>query len=204
MRRSPLWREFESGNGAVLRLLRAFVFGGGLLFLCYSAVLPLSWSRQFRLAAVLIVVALVVNSRAKSHVGTLTLLLLSIYSTFRYGFWRLATIIAFFRDPLSRWSAADAAFILILLLAEFYAFATLALSYVQVLWPLRRKPVPLPDDPADWPAVDLLIPTFNEPLSILRPTALPSMNIDWTAEKHNVHILHDANREQVHAFAREA
>ena len=102
MRRSPLWREFESGNGAVLRLLRAFVFGGGLLFLCYSAVLPLSWSRQFRLAAVLIVVALVVNSRAKSHVGTLTLLLLSIYSTFRYGFWRLATIIAFFRDPLSR------------------------------------------------------------------------------------------------------
>jgi len=204
MRRPLLWREFESGNGVVLRLLRFLVFGGGLLFLCYTAVLPLTWKSQLRFAAIVIAVAFWVKRSAKSHVGTLTLLLLSLYSTFRYGFWRAATIVAFFRDPFSHWSATDAAFILTLFSAELFAFTTLALSYVQVLWPLHRMPVPLPDDPAVWPAIDLLIPTFNEPLSVLRPTALAAINIDWPPEKLNVYILDDGNREQVRAFAEEA
>ncbi|HKO20987.1 MAG TPA: UDP-forming cellulose synthase catalytic subunit, partial [Acidobacteriaceae bacterium] len=145
-----------------------------------------------------------VNRASKSHLGTLTLLLLSIFSTFRYGFWRVKTAVAFFRDPFSHWTGWDAAFILLLLCAEFYAFMTMGLGYMQVLWPLRRSPVPLPEDPNDWPAVDILVPTFDEPLAVLRPTALAAMNIDWPAEKLNVHILDDGNREQVRAFAEEA
>ena len=204
MRRSPLWREFESGDGLVLLLLRSVVIGGGLLFLCFSAVLPLNWERQLLFAAVTIAVAVSVHRASKSHLGTLTLLLLSIFSSFRYLFWRASSSIAFWRDPLSRWTAWDVVFIVLLLCAELYAAVTMLLGYVQVLWPLRRSPVPLPEDPNDWPAVDVLIPTYNEPLAVIRPTALAAMNIDWPADRLNVYILDDGNREQVRAFAEEA
>ena len=204
MRRSPVWREFESGDGAVLLLVRFVVLAGGLLFLCYTGVLPLTWPSQLRFAAITIIIALWVNRVSKSHLGTLTLLLLSIISTFRYGFWRASTAVAFFRDPFSQWTAWDAVFIVLLFCAEFYAFTTMVLGYLQVLWPLRRSPVPLPDDPVDWPAVDVLIPTYDEPLAVLRPTALAAMNIDWPAEKLNVYILDDGSREQVRVFAEEA
>src|ERR1039457_2835508 len=75
---------------------------------------------------------------------------------------------------------------------------------MQVLWPLRRSPVPLPDDPDDWPAADLLIPTYTEPLSVVRFTALAAMNIDWPADKLHVYILDDGRREEFRAFAEEA
>ena len=75
---------------------------------------------------------------------------------------------------------------------------------MQMLWPLGRKPVPLPDDLEQWPAVDVLIPTLNEPLSVVRFTALAAMNIDWPADKLNVYILDDGHREEFRAFAEEA
>ena len=80
----------------------------------------------------------------------------------------------------------------------------LFLGYLQTLWPLRRTPVPLPDDTDMWPAVDLLIPTYNEPLSVVRYTALAAMNIDWPADKLNVYILDDGKREEFRQFAEEA
>ena len=80
----------------------------------------------------------------------------------------------------------------------------LFLGYLQTLWPLRRTPVPLPDDPAKWPAVDLLIPTYNEPLSVVKYTALAAMNIDWPADKLNVYILDDGKRDEFRKFAEEA
>ncbi|HEY6376971.1 MAG TPA: UDP-forming cellulose synthase catalytic subunit, partial [Edaphobacter sp.] len=85
-----------------------------------------------------------------------------------------------------------------------YAFVILFLGYLQTVWPLRRTPVPLPDDPEKWPAVDLLIPTYNEPLSVVKYTALAAMNIDWPADKLNVYILDDGKREEFRKFAEEA
>ena len=85
-----------------------------------------------------------------------------------------------------------------------YSFCILALGYVQTLWPLRRTPVPLPEDTYEWPEIDLLIPTYNEPLSVVRYTALAAMNIDWPADKLNVYILDDGKREEFRAFAEEA
>ena len=83
--------------------------------------------------------------------------------------------------------------------AEAIAFVILLLGYFQTMWPLRRTPVPLPDDPDDWPEVDLLIPTYNEPLSVVRYTALAAMNIDWPEDKLNVYILDDGRREEFRA-----
>ena len=175
-----------------------------MLFLVFAGSLALSWQHQLFLALLTLAIAVWMNRGSRSHLVTLALVLLSVYSTFRYAFWRVSTALRFFRDPGTNWTALDAVFIGLLLLAEGYAFMVLALGYLQVAWPLRRRPVPLPDDPEDWPAVDLLITTYTEPLSVVRPTALAAMNIDWPADKLNVYILDDGHREEFRAFAEEA
>jgi cellulose synthase (UDP-forming) len=204
VKRSPLWREFESGDGILVRVLRFSILAGGVLFLGFAGTLSMSWQHQYFLALLTLAIAIWMNHGSRSHLVTLTLVLLSAYSTFRYGFWRVSTVIAFLRDPAANWSLLDAVFVCLLLLAEGFAFMVLALGYMQVLWPLRRSPVPLPDDPDDWPAVDLLIPTYSEPLSVARCTALAAMNIDWPADKLHVYILDDGRREEFRAFAEEA
>ena len=88
-----------------------------------------------------------------------------------------------------------------LVLAEIYAVVTLVLGYFQTVWPLERKPVPLPSDPSTWPSVDVYIPTYNEDLSIVRATVLGAMSIDWPADKLNIYILDDGRREQFRQFA---
>jgi cellulose synthase (UDP-forming) len=204
VKKSPLWREFESGDGFLLRAVRFCVLISGILFFVFSATLELPWEQQVFLGGILLLAALWINRASPSQLTTLVLILLSVYSTIRYGYWRVTTVIAFFRDPGSHWTGVDIAFVGLLLSAEFYAFTVLVLGYLQVLWPLHRSPVPLPDDPHDWPAVDLLIPTIDEPLSLVRFTALAAMNIDWPAEKLHVYILDDGSRAEFRDFAEEA
>ena len=181
------------------------VLAGGLVFLGFAATLELTWPQQLLLGLMTVLIAIWMDRSSSSYLVTLTLMLVSCFSTFRYGFWRIATVIRFFKDPGNQhWTALDAFFMWLLVLAESYAFLILFLGYLQTLWPLRRTPVPLPEETDDWPAVDLLIPTYNEPLSVVRFTALAALNIDWPADKLNVYILDDGKREEFRAFAAEA
>jgi cellulose synthase (UDP-forming) len=204
VKRSRLWRELESGDTRPLRSLRFLILAGGVLFLCWTAALSLSWEEQLVLALLTVGAAIWIDRSSKSDLVTLTLVLLSVYSTLRYGLWRFSSVVGYFREPGTSWTGIDAFFIWMLLLAECYAFMVLVLGYVQTLWPLGRAPVSLPSDPEEWPAVDLLIPTYNEPLSLVRFTALAALNIDWPADKLNVYILDDGKREEFRAFAEEA
>jgi cellulose synthase (UDP-forming) len=204
MTESPAWQEFESGDGLLLKLLRFAILGIGIFFLVFAGILELTWPQQAVLGLLTVLLGIWMDRSSTSYLVTLTLMFCSMYSTFRYGFWRISTTVNFFMDPGSRWSFVDAFFIWMLVAAETYAFIILFLGYMQTIWPLRRTPVPLPDDPEDWPAVDLLIPTYNEPLSVVRYTALAAMNIDWPADKLNVYILDDGKREEFRAFAEEA
>jgi cellulose synthase (UDP-forming) len=204
MTRSPLWREFESGDSFLLRAIRFCILVGGVFFLLFTGILELTWPQQAVLGLLTVLVAMWMDRSSTSYLITLTLMLVSMYSTFRYGFWRISTTIRFFMDPGTNWHALDAFFIWLLVLAESYAFVILFLGYLQTLWPLRRTPVPLPEDPDNWPAIDLLIPSYNEPLSVVRYTALAAMNIDWPADKLNVYILDDGKREEFRKFAEDA
>jgi len=204
MTRSPLWREFESGDSLMLRLVRFVIVFGGMAFLIFTGVLELTWPQQAVLGLMSVLIAMWMDRSSSSYLVTLTLMLTSCFATFRYGYWRIATTVNFFRDPGNDWTALDAFFICLLLLAESYAFTILFLGFLQTLWPLRRTPVPLPEDPETWPAVDLVIPTYNEPLSVVKYTALAAMNIDWPADKLNVYILDDGKREEFRQFAEDA
>ncbi len=204
MTRSALWKEFESGEGVLLATLRTVMIVGGILMLGFTAVLDLTWPQQAVMGLIMVLVVMWLSRSSSSHVVTLTLMLMSMFVTFRYGFWRISTVIKFFVDPATKWGPLDAFFIWILVGAETYAFAILFLGYLQTLWPLRRVPVPLPDNSGLWPEIDLLIPTYNEPLSVVRYTALAAMNIDWPEDKLHVYILDDGKREEFRLFAQEA
>jgi cellulose synthase (UDP-forming) len=204
MTRSPLWREFESGEGFLLKLIRFCILVGGLLLLVFAGILDLTWPQQAVLGLLTVLLAIWMDKSSSSYLVTLTLMIISCFATFRYGYWRVSTVVNFFRDPAVHWTALDFFFITLLVMAESYAFVILFLGYLQTLWPLRRTPVPLPEDPEIWPAVDLLIPTYNEPLSVVKYTALAAMNIDWPADKLNVYILDDGKREEFRKFAEDA
>src|SRR5580704_8208185 len=201
---SPLFKQFESGDGLFFKALRFLILVSGVFLLCFTGVLELTWPQQIVLGILTVFLVLWLDRSSSSYLVTLTVLLVSMFSTFRYGYWRYANVARLFFAPGSVWSLLDGFFILLLLFAETYAFITLFLGYMQTLWPLRRTPVPLPDDPEMWPAIDLLIPTYNEPLGLVKHTALAAMNIDWPVDKLNVYILDDGKREEFRRFAEEA
>jgi cellulose synthase catalytic subunit (UDP-forming) len=202
----------KDSAGHFLRLLClcALFAGFGLLILLIG--FDLTWPQQAVMAVVAVLVAMWMDRASSSYLATLTLVFISTCATFRYGYWRISATVQYFHNPeilagagLVNWGGwLQGILIVALLLAEGYAAITLVLGYMQTLWPLRRMPVALPEDPAHWPAVDLLIPTYNEPLSIVRSTALAAVNIDWPAEKLNVYILDDGGREDFRKFAEEA
>src|SRR5208282_3446147 len=185
----------------ILRLL--FLILAAVIF-CFLAIVPLTWPQQAVLGLLSLLMALALARGSDSYLVTLTLMMLSMFCTFRYGYWRIDQVVRFFRDPANHWGALDVFFILCLLLAEAYAFVILFLGYFQTIWPLRRAPVSLPENPDDWPHVDVLIPTFNEPLEVVRFTALGALNMDWPADKLHIYILDDGRRKEFEQFAFEA
>ena len=204
MTRSPLWREFESSESLLPRLLRFLIVACGTLFLVASTAVPLPWPQQAMLGGLLVLSAVWLHRASGSYLITLMLVLLSCFATVRYGIWRVHSVERYFRFHDATWSRLDAFFVCVVLAAELYAFFALLLGYFQTLWPLRRTPVPLPEDPEKWPEVDLLITTYNEPLRLVKYTALAATNIDWPEGKLNVYLLDDGRREEFRAFAEQA
>jgi cellulose synthase (UDP-forming) len=180
------------------------IVAGGTLFLTASAAVPLPWPQQAMLGGLLVLSALWLHRGSGSYLTTLMLVLLSCFATVRYGIWRVHSVERYFRFRDATWSRLNAFFVVVVLGAEVYAFVALLLGYFQTLWPLRRTPVPLPEDPAKWPEVDLLITTYNEPLRLVKYTALAATNIDWPDGKLNVYLLDDGRREEFREFAEQA
>src|SRR5260370_7400031 len=162
---SPLLKQFESGDNLFFNALRFLILLSGTLLLCFTGILELTWPQQIVLGILTIALVIWLDRRSSSYLVTLTVMLVSMFSTFRYGYWRYASAGRFFFDPGSVWSLLDAFFIALLLFAETYAFIILFLGYLQTLWPLPRTPVPLPAHPALCPAAAPPIPPSTNPLT---------------------------------------
>jgi cellulose synthase (UDP-forming) len=162
--------------------------------------LPLPWKQQAILGGGLVIVAILLGATSRARAVTMALVAVSLFCTFRYGFWRVTQTWYGVTSAghLYQW---DTAFVVMLLLAEFYAFATLALGYFQTLRPLRRPPVPLMGNPENWPTVDVFIPTYNEPLDVVRSTILGAQALDYPAHKFRVFVLDDGRRKEFAEFA---
>jgi cellulose synthase (UDP-forming) len=199
-----VWQDIGAGETFFTKILRLLVLIAGAVVFGFLVVLPLTWPQQAVCGLLTLIMTMVMARSSDSYLITLALMITSVFCTCRYGYWRVFQTWHFFQEPSNHWGALDAFFILCLLVAEMYAFAILFLGYFQTIWPLRRAPVALPDATEEWPHVDVLIPTYNEPLSMVRYTALGALNIDWPADKLHVYLLDDGRRKEFEEFAFEA
>jgi cellulose synthase (UDP-forming) len=188
--------EATPRNGVATTFLLLIAIGilGALLLLF------LPWQEQAILGAASVGIAILLSSVSKSRVVTLALIAISVFSTLRYGYWRLVQTWEGVTSSghLHQW---DTVFVLLLVFAELYAFITLFLGYFQTLRPLRRPPIPLPEDSRTWPVVDVFIPTYNEPLGVVRSTVIAALAMEYPPEKLNVFVLDDGRREEFREFA---
>ena len=164
----------------------------GALLLVLVVTVPLNAMEQLAFAAISFVFALLLG-RVAGRLVTLAMIILSAAMSLRYMYWRVTETLGFER-PL------DMLFGYGLLIAEFYALTVLLLSYFQSSWPLRRPPAPLPADSRVWPTVDVYIPTYSEPLDVVRQTVLTALAMDWPSDKINVYVLDDGRRPEFREF----
>ncbi|MGH9628566.1 MAG: UDP-forming cellulose synthase catalytic subunit [Bryobacteraceae bacterium] len=171
--------------------------------LALLATLPLQWKDQALLGLALLGFGVWVSRRWRSHTATLLLVVLSVFCTLRYSYWRFAETYRYLAASDTWTFNLDVVFVFLLLGAEAYAVVILLLGYFQSARTLRRQPASLPEDAAEWPTVDVYIPTYNEPLEVVRPTILAALNLDWPADKYNVYVLDDGRRPEFQSFAAE-
>ncbi len=175
--------------------------GGGLVTLLGAlaalivVVVPLEPEDQAWLAIGGLVLFLVVNL-FQGRTITLALSALSCVVSLRYIHWRIS-------DTLDYSGFLQTFLGTGLLLAEIYAVTALLLSYFQSAWPLDRKPVPMPEDVALWPSIDVFIPSYNEALEVVKPTIFAALALDWPPDKLNVYVLDDGRRRRFPPLRRE-
>ena len=170
------------------------VVGAALLFALVVSV-PLDLTGQLLFSAGSFGAALLL-SRTPGRLTTLAMIVLSISASSRYMYWRVTDTVGF-----TNW--VDACFGFGLLLAELYAFLVLLIGYFQTAWPLQRRPVPMPQDVDTWPSVDVFIPTYNEPLEVVKQTVFSAMQMDWPEDRLHVYVLDDGRREEFRDFCEE-
>ncbi len=111
-------------------------------------------------------------------------LIFALFVSLRYLLWRYIETL----PPLETVSFAVG---LLLLLAETHGFAMHALGMFTNAKPRQRKPVPLPDDENALPSVDVFIPTYDEPVDLVRQTILAATQLHYPRRKLKVHVLDD-------------
>ena len=171
----------------------AVVFSALLMGLVISVPLDLQGQILFSLGSF---GAALLLSKTPGRLSTLAMIVLSISASSRYIYWRFTDTIGF-----THWM--DAALGYGLVLAELYAFAVLLIGYFQTAWPLQRRPVPMPADVSTWPSVDIFIPSYNEPLEVVRQTVFSAMSQDWPADRLHVYVLDDGRRTEFREFCEE-
>lgn len=179
--------------------LRRAILGGvtfcSLVLALMCITQPFNPLSQFIFLMLLWGVALLVR-RIPGRFSALMLIVLSLTVSCRYIWWRYTSTLNW-NDPVSLVCG------IILLFAETYAWVVLVLGYFQVVWPLNRQPVPLPEDMDLWPTVDIFVPTYNEDLNVVKNTIYASQGIDWPKDKLNIWILDDGGREAFRQFAKD-
>ncbi|WP_114395313.1 UDP-forming cellulose synthase catalytic subunit [Oleisolibacter albus] len=181
---APSWLSDNPGQASLL-------FALGLLLAVPAVTVPLSLAAQALLSLAAVILLMLYRGGRR---WIILMMAVSVLFSSRYLWWRISTTMVA-DDPLQGVLGTG------LLLAEIYAWLVMVLGYVQCAWPLGRKPVPMPADMAQWPHVDVFIPTYNESLDIVRNTVWAALDMDWPRDRLHVHLLDDGRRPELRAFA---
>ena len=191
-----------SGSGSAgkgpskLRLLSGFGIALVLLLILWCITQPLTLFYQLIFVGLMLELALLL-SRMHNNFTLLCLMVISLIISSRYMFWRAGYTLNFI-------TMGGFVCSITLFLAECYTFLVMVLGYFQLALPLDRKPVPIELAPEDYPSVDVMIPTYDEPLDVVKPTVYGALNLDWPKDKLHVYILDDGTRSEFRDFAAQA
>ncbi|MGI4859275.1 MAG: UDP-forming cellulose synthase catalytic subunit [Janthinobacterium lividum] len=172
--------------------LRVVIVGIAAALFVFIVTVPLEFREQLGFASITLAAALVLRNRPGRFIS-LVMIMLSSTCSIRYMYWRITQTL-FWETPIDMVGG------LLLFGAEFYAVIVLLLGYFQTAWPLERKPVPLPPDVRTWPTVDVFIPSYNEPLAVVKPTIFAAMALDYPRDKLRIHVLDDGRRADFKEF----
>jgi len=169
-------------------------FGAAALMLgvvTWISSVPLADENQMLLSAG-VLAALFLLSRTERFLGDfnrVAVIVLGAYLSLRYWMFRTT-------DTLSYTGVWDFIFLMLLYLAETYGIFTHLVGLFVNLAPLRRKIPPLPADAHLWPSVDVLVPTYNEPVEMVTLTLTACTQLDYPKDKLNVFVLDDGGTTQ--------
>jgi cellulose synthase (UDP-forming) len=120
---------------------------------------------------------------------------IGLVASVRYLWWRAT-------DTLYLDAWPDAGLSIVLLGTELFGFFVLLGGLFQTAVRKERRPVPLDRwDTEAWPTVDVLVPTYNEGVDILRRTLSGAAAL--TYPKCRIYLLDDGKRPEVAALAAE-
>ena len=151
----------------------------------FSLMLPMA----LQVVISLIIVGLMVVSGMLFPQARGFIILLTVLSIARHLLWRGTHTLSFDSFGLG--------FVSVLLYAaELFAFVSLILGYFQIYQPTERKKQPLRlDGTAPLPHVDVMICTYNEPISVLYRTLVGAQAISYPNKQ--VYLLDDGNRPEI-------
>jgi cellulose synthase (UDP-forming) len=167
--------------------MKAFLVRGGVLLTCALLVALAALSAcapsttELGLGAVVFVIA---SSRLPGPNGRLLFLGVCAVLVLRYLTWRFASLTL-------DYGIASAVMSVAVYAAELYTGAILLLGFFVNAEPLEREALPLPEDKASWPTVDVYIPTYSESLGVVAPTVLGALEMRYPGSKMRVCVLDD-------------
>lgn len=165
--------------------------------LYFTVVTPMGTYAQLIFACCMMGGCYVISSLSRRHCVSVILIIVSVIMSTRYMYFRATQTLEFS-------SLLEAICGYVLFFAECYIYIILLLSSFQNIWSLKREVVPMPDNLDEWPTVDVYIPTYNEPLEIVRNTVLAAQCLEYPHDKISVFILDDGRRKELAQFATEA
>ncbi len=170
-------------------------------------ILPWAWATV--LIAVIIAAAIPVDSRAQMWVASWVLLIMFVmrrrqrmpgsyrvlflclgaYLTARYFFWRTFSTLGYYdiASYIGTW---------LLYLAELFGIVLYFLGLFVNIRPAKRAVARLPDDPREFPTVDVLVPSYNEATEMLEVTLSAAVQIRYPREKLRIYLLDDGGTVQ--------
>ncbi|MCW0469010.1 hypothetical protein OH492_07950 [Vibrio chagasii] len=103
--------------------------------------------------------------RMPGRFPTMLLIILSVTASCRYLWWRYSSTLNW-DDPIA------------LFWGVFYFWRNLLLDCARLFseyMAFGRKPISMPKDESSWPTIDLMIPTYNEDLDVIKATVYASL-----------------------------
>ncbi|WP_433690622.1 UDP-forming cellulose synthase catalytic subunit [Kosakonia cowanii] len=175
----------------ILSLLLALVM---LPLALLVIITPMDSQKQYIFGLISIGTLFIAGTISKKRSVSLVMVAMSVLLSTRYMYFRLTQTLHFNSEIETLLGMG-------LFLAEVYVWVMLLLSYLQTAWPLKRDIVPLPDDTSLWPTVDVYIPSYNEPLEVVRDTVLAAQCLDYPRDKLKIYLLDDGKRSEFAVFA---